>query len=196
MAEPDPQVAPPASPDPTAPLRVERHDDAFVEHITPRPAPLVAGAGWLLPGLGYWVIGLRSRALFAGATILLLFLVGIFVGGIRVIDVPGYRDQVRMGDYSDLGGHRKVRTPEGRWVLAARPLATVLDKPWYIAQFMAGPVTLISSYFSIEAGQQQHPKATAHVGEFGTLFCAIAGMLNLLIIIDASARSAAAPPTP
>ena len=171
-------------------MRIERNDDAIAEQITPRPTLLVALAGWLLPGLGYWLIGLRTRAIYAGSAILLLFLAGLFIGGIHVIDVPGYRDQLRQEDFGDIGGHRKVRAPDGRWILAARPVGTVLQKPWYIAQFMAGPVTLASSYFSIEAGNRQIPKSTAHVGEFGTLYCAIAGMLNLLIIIDASARSA------
>lgn len=146
-------------------------------------------AAWILPGAGYWLIGQRARGTIAGLTILLTFLAGIFIGGIRVIDVPGYRE----------GGQRVLVSPprqanqtqaEVRWALVARPMQTLLEKPWYLAQILAGPVTLAASYFSVEASAQQIPKGTAHVAEFGTLYCAIAGMLNLLLILDSTARAA------
>jgi hypothetical protein len=34
------------------------------------PPPLVALAGWLLPGAGYWLIGQKVRAVTVGVTIL------------------------------------------------------------------------------------------------------------------------------
>ncbi len=149
------------------------------------PPFVVAIAGWVLPGLGYWLIGERARGTIAGVTILLLFVAGIFIGGIRVIDVPGYRDS---RDYRVA--YEKVVMPDGRWVLWSRPMPTLLDKPWYLGQILAGPVTLAASWASIEAASREIPKATAHVGEFGTLYCAVAGMLNLLIIMDSTARAA------
>jgi hypothetical protein len=71
----------------------------------------------------------------------------------------------------------------------ARPLAEIANKPWYICQIMAGPVSLISSKLSIEAGSG--PKVKARLGEIGTLYTAVAGMLNLLAIIDAAHRASA-----
>jgi hypothetical protein len=150
---------------------------------------LVALAGWVLPGSGYWLIGQRARGTIAGATILLTFAAGMAIGGIRVIDVPGYRE----------GGLRQLvvapripgqERPEPRWALTARPMQTILAKPWYLGQILSGPVALVASYYSLDAARRQIPKGTAHVAEFGTLYCAVAGMLNLLIIIDASARAA------
>ena len=147
------------------------------ERWTPRSPFVVALCGWLVPGLGYWIQGLRKRGLTAGIAILLLFTLGVFIGGIRVIDVPGYR------------GAEQVVTPDGQWALTSRPVPTLLDKPWYLGQILAGPVTLAASYGSIEAAEAGYPKGTAHVAEFGTLFAAVAGMLNLLTIIDAAGRA-------
>lgn len=152
---------------------------------------LVALAGWLLPGMGYWLIGQRARATIAGLTILLTFAAGVLIGGIRVVDVPGYRE----------GGIKAMivaptppgaQAPPPRWILAAQPMQAVFQKPWYIGQILAGPVAILASYGSIEAASRQIPKGTAHVAEFGTLYCAIAGMMNLLIIVDSTARAVGA----
>lgn len=145
---------------------------------------LVALAAWAVPGSGYLLIGQWARGITAGLTILLTFVAGIFIGGVRVVDVPGYAE----------GGRKVMLVPEDsaapRWALIARPMRTILEKPWYIGQILSGPVALIASHYSLEAARSQIPKGTAHVAEFGTLYCAIAGMLNLLIIIDSSARAA------
>ena len=57
------------------------------DHLAP-PPPLVALAGWLVPGAGYWLIGQRTRAITVGVTILLLFTFGILISGIRVVQAP------------------------------------------------------------------------------------------------------------
>lgn len=168
--------------------------DASTHRAGARASPfLVVLAGWILPGAGYWLIGQRSRGIVAGLTILLTFLAGIVIGGIRVVDVPGYAEG---GQKFALTGGRKVllgyptRSNAQRWALLSHPMPTILEKPWYIGQILAGPVALVASYYSLEAARNQVPKGTAHVAEFGTLYCAIAGMLNLLIIIDSAARAA------
>ena len=50
---------------------------------------------------------------------------------------------------------------------------------------------MIASKLSIEAGQgtNPYPKVKARIGEIGTLYTAIAGMLNLLAMIDAGHRA-------
>src|SRR6478735_8015823 len=69
-------------------------DPAVSPQTSPRPAlaspPLVAIAGWLLPGAGYWLIGQRVRAIVVGSTIIVMFLSGLLIGGVRSIQVPGY----------------------------------------------------------------------------------------------------------
>ena len=179
MSEPDAHshvlAAHDAPPEPP-PERVEDRRNADAEPVTPRPVALVVAAAWLLPGLGYWLLGLRARAIVSGATILLLFVLGLFVGGVRVVDVPGYREGQQV-------------TGPGGWIVTSQPVAAVLEKPWFLGQILAGPVTLVAGYGGIAAAQHQIPKSTAHVNEFGTLYTAVAGMLNLLVLLDAGRRS-------
>jgi hypothetical protein len=132
------------------------------------PPPLVALAGWVVPGAGYWLIGQRARGAVIGLTILALFVFGLLVGNLRVIDAP-----------------TKLAFPE------------VLQKPWFIGQVLAGPVTLASSYaadhwtMTYADGQTVTgvPQSHARVNEIGVLYTAVAGMLNLMAIIDAAYRA-------
>ena len=64
-----------------------------------------------MPGSGYLLIGQWARGITAGLTILLTFVAGIFIGGVRVVDVPGYAE----------GGRKVMLVPEDsaapRWAL-------------------------------------------------------------------------------
>ena len=136
--------------------------------ISPQPPPLVALAGWLLPGAGYWLIGQRVRAITVGVTILVVFILGILIGGIRVVQAP------------DL-------TAPGNM------MQRVLARPWFIGQVLTGPVGVGAAFLSDKAAEA-YPgiEAKARLAEIGTLYTAVAGMLNLLTIIDASYRAAGA----
>jgi hypothetical protein len=151
------------------------------------PAPLVAIAAWLVPGAGYWMIGQRTRGLAIGITVIAMFLAGLLIGGIRVVEVPGYGDN---------GERIHVKTPVGWvWVLVNDPMQEIRSKPWSIAQVLAGPLGIVSGAASIWSAQpndagEPHAKITHHpVNEAGTLYTAVAGMLNLLAIIDATHRA-------
>lgn len=174
--------------------------------------PAVAAvAGWAFPGLGYWLIGERARAITVGATILMLFFGGILIAGIRSIDVPGYSEsgrrvpvvvrQTRMGTIEkriDVDSNEEIDRSDYnvQWALTKHPVQEVLNKPWYIGQILAGPVTIICSKLSLDLSQPvekgqgpRAPKSHVRVAEIGTLYSAIAGMLNLLVIIDAAHRA-------
>ncbi|MDB5326161.1 MAG: hypothetical protein JWM57_1730 [Phycisphaerales bacterium] len=156
---------------------------------TALPAPLVALCGWLVPGLGYLLIGQKTRAIISGSVILATFLAGILIGGIRVIDVPGY----------DPAGQPKMlriaRTDDTVWALKYDFKGEVLNKPWYIAQTLVGPTNIIATWGSMKAADAGHRMSTARVFDIGTLYTAVAGMLNLLVILDATYR-ATKPPLP
>ncbi len=127
------------------------------------PAPLVALAGWLVPGSGYWLIGQKKRAFVIGVSVIVLFLLGVLVAGVAVVEAPNFS-----------GGGSLV----GR----------VLQKPWFLGQVMTGPIGLISAWIGGTVADD-YPAAKARLGEIGTLYTAVAGMLNLLAIIDASHRA-------
>src|SRR5438874_10270452 len=94
---------------------------------------VVAFAGWLVPGLGYWLLGERARGVVVGATTLLLFFAGLLVAGVRVIEVPGYDDR---------GEKIEVQTgPRSKqWIMLVRPHIEIANKPWYVGQILLGPV--------------------------------------------------------
>lgn len=176
--------------------------------------PVVALASWLVPGAGYWLIGERGRAVASGVAIVLLFVLGLLIGGVRLIEVPGWGDHgrklvVQTEDRgTDMQGRKLVaeRTAElppggepeadTTWIMVKHPLDEVRNKPWSIAQVLAGPLDLAASAGSIWASHEgpdmRHPigaRSHARTNELGVLYTAVAGMLNLLVIIDASYRA-------
>ena len=182
--------------------------------------PLVAVAGWLLPGAGYWLIGERARGLTVGVTIIVLFLMGMLIGGVRAIQVPGYGDNGKplyaWIEYREKSGMRPQPTgvvkvtedePDGKYLQGPRVagdvstfLREVGNKPWSICQVMAGPIAFAGGAWSVSAsrpveeeGKVVVPAAGvashSRVNEIAVLYTAVAGMLNLMVIIDAAARA-------
>ncbi len=165
----------------------------------------VAAAGWLLPGAGYWLVGQRGRAITVGVTIIILFVAGLLIGGVRALEVPGYGthgQRINVSIYRDRR-NRIVETSgddlsdeNGIWVIRAHPLDEIRNKPWSIAQVMTGPISIAAAYSSVAASARSGPggaplgaKSHARVNEIGVLYTAVAGMLNLLAMIDAAHRA-------
>jgi len=115
---------------------------------------MVALAAWVFPGLGYWLMGEKKRAAIICTCVLTLFIGGILIGGIRVIDMP---DGVSVD--------------------------ALMDKPWFIGQIMTGPLCIISALGADLVSPLRISYARSN--EIGTLYTALAGMLNLLVILDA-----------
>ena len=132
------------------------------------PAPFIALAQWLVPGLGYCLIGQKARGVTIGLTVVILFVMGLLIGGICVVSIPTLPNDVGL-------------------------MAQVREDPWLIGQILAGLPGLVSAYI---ARRVHFVASTSRVNEIGTLYTAIAGMLNLLAIIDSSYRSAHAEPKP
>jgi hypothetical protein len=179
------------------------------------PAPVVALAAWLLPGAGYWLLGQRLRAVVVGLSIIALFIGGLLIGGVKVLDVPGYGDHGQpLVVVRDTGRSRDPRTNEDKvvtqdrtvedndprsigWVMQVHPVEEIRNKPWFIPQVLAGPLDLVASWGSVVASRPQVPGGSVPIGarshartnELGVLYTAVAGMLNLLAIIDAAYRA-------
>jgi hypothetical protein len=188
---------------------------------------LVAVASWLVPGGGYYLIGQRARAMTVFVSVIVLFLAGILIGGIRIMDPPGWsqygymtqlvlrpiernRDGQELSDIPvrvEPASEEQEQDPrvdgddhdqsDGA-ALFAQPFAELGDKPWFMGQILCGPITLVASTISIHEArprtdanppQEGIPISHSHSWEIGALYTAVAGMLNLLVIIDATYRA-------
>jgi hypothetical protein len=121
--------------------------------------------GWLVPGGGYWLLGERVRAVIVGVSVVAVFAMGMLIGGVRVVDAPT--------------------------VLGIGPL---LEKPWFMGQVLIGPIGVAAAIAAEHVDGPDADYRTEHVAtsrswEIGTLYTAVAGMLNLLVIIDAAHRT-------
>ncbi len=135
------------------------------EHDRIQPVALVLAL--LLPGAGHASLGEVKRGVCIGAGVLGLFLGGLLVGGIDAVD--------RKEDF---------------W--------------WFTAQAGVGPVA-----FGVDAlhqslkvkdeqtGQMRSPypdengaytKSLGKINEIGALYCALAGLMNIIAVIDAGWR--------
>jgi hypothetical protein len=129
--------------------------------------PLVLIAGFVVPGGGHFVYGERKRGFLIGSTIILLFLLGILVGGIRVVEFP---------DFSGPGNL----------------LSKLLTQPTFDCAFFCGPITLVSGYISETMANNPNTAGLishARLFDIGGLYIGVAGGLNLLAIIDSVGRS-------
>jgi hypothetical protein len=152
--------------------------------ITPPPPALVAAAGWAVPGLGYWFVGQRGRGVVIGVTVVTLFVLGLLIGGVRVLEVPTFS---RFGESVPAG---RDTTPQYVW-------REIQAKPWTVPQFMAGPIAIAGGAASVRASRvpdepgARAPGAESHarINEIAVLYTAVAGMLNLLAMIDAAHRA-------
>lgn len=194
---------------------------------------LVAVAGLVLPGLGYILGGERKRGIIVGLTLLLMFLGGILIAGIRVFEVPGYNEdgrkvyleyypmreglyrksttkpaiRIQLMDARNPGGSRLAtvfrRDHDGvisqevtaefpvapaQWLLLDNFRGEIANRIWFVPQALMGLPTAVAGYFSISAAQAEVPRSHARLAEIGTLYTAVAGMLNLLVVIDAACR--------
>lgn len=132
-----------------------------------------AFAGWLLPGLGHFLLGQPKRAVVLGITIGTLWLAGLLIGGISVID----------------------RSDHPAWFLGQMLVAPSWAANAYRAQLVADH----DGTFAPEDSPPFEP-AYARAHELGTLFTSLAGLLNLLAVIDVLYRdprdASPVPPAP
>lgn len=168
--------------------------------------PIAAALGWLLPGAGHAYLGERRRGWLIGGGVLGMFVSGLFIGGIDVVDkredFVWFIGQSLVGpvafgtDY--VHQHRiKVRDPRMGLVRSAHPYEirhpqtgepiVVRDPATDAARQFVDPATG-QVRLGTASDRPPNTKSLGRVNELGTLFCTIAGMLNLIAIIDASTR--------
>ncbi|MEL6739871.1 MAG: DUF6677 family protein [Planctomycetota bacterium] len=180
--------------------------DAHQPQQSPQPGPQAATdpgpeaeglnipagiAALLLPGVGQAVRGEPKRGLLAGVGVLLLFFGGMLIGGIDSIDskedriwffgqalvgpiafvVDGvHQNAFKAFDEANPSGPRRSGRPDEHRVrdAAGRPVWAPLTRE------------------QIDSGMgPPNVKSVGRINEVGTLFCTIAGMLNLIVFLDA-----------
>ena len=119
------------------------------------PAPIVALAAWLLPGLGHLLLGARAKAAYFGLLILGVFALGLMLG-------------------------------EGASVSSER-------FPWHIyGQMGAGLPAWLANRF-LGSVPQGH---TIERLELGVVFTTVAGIMNVVAVVDAYEIARKRPSTP
>lgn len=147
--------------------------------------PLAGILAVLLPGAGHWYQGQVRRALLVGGGVLGLFLGGLLIGGVDVVDSRQDRlwflGQALVGPVAfgtDYVHQNVLRGIDPATMQRRSPLpGEVKDADGHWVPGPAGS----SPPFS---------KSLGKMNEIGTLYCTIAGMLNLIVIIDAAFPSA------
>lgn len=117
---------------------------------------VIGALAWLVPGAGHFALDEKKRALVIFVVIGLTFLTGLYVGSIGVVD-------------------------------------PVNAKPWFAAQLMNSPAVLLVGDRVADAyrlaKQRNDPKLAyivyGRAGEVGQIYTSIAGLLNLLCIVNA-----------
>lgn len=158
---------------------------AAVRYGPDRFDPVALVLAYIFPGLGHWYLGEKKRAVLIASGILGLFVGGLLIGGINAVDRKEdkiwFLGQAIVGpvafgvDYIHQN-HLKVTAKDPSTQQDA------LRSPW--PHEVRGPD---GRPRTAEPGQG--PSSSVSLGrmnELGTLFSTIAGMLNLLVIIDAA----------
>jgi len=126
-------------------------------------APIAGVLSWVFPGLGHLYLGDRARGIVLMAAITLTFWTGIAIGGVRETVDPQ---------------HQRL---------------------WFTAQLLTGGNTLSALAWheadrvrQAKAGQHPEPSHWASV-DVGSHYTGVAGLMNLLVILDAIGRAEGAP---
>lgn len=179
----------------------------------PPVQPVAAIAAFAFPGAGHALLGETRRAILIAAGVLGLFFGGIFIGGVDVVDRKedfvwflgqGLVGPIAFGTDYYHQNHLKVRNPNGsrrsaepfevrdpKTGLAAiarrpetgEPVPLMTSDGKYILDPATGQPKMGSA-----ASRPPNSKSVGRVNELGTLMSAVAGMLNLICIVDASHR--------
>lgn len=131
---------------------------------------------WLVPGLGYARIGEKTRGILIFAGMALLWVSGLLIGGVDAVDSK--EDRLWFAAQSGSGPIAFIVSAVNEQVLKTGSVGSMLDKP-NGRKNTAGPRQLNSF------------KSVGRNNEYGILFTALAGLMNLVSLIDVGFRAPA-----
>jgi hypothetical protein len=174
--------------------------DQYSSYNAPDEGPSVAGyasipIAWLVPGLGHFLIGERARGIVFFLTIHLLFAGGLLIGGMRSIkpaEQPIWTYTQYLAGWPMLvsnklwDGFQRNYLPGTNGSKSAAEIAFDRDAP-PVPDLHGEPKERIQYTKDFIAA---HPLFAFHpkVHDMGSVFCGIAGMLNLLVMFDVLLR--------
>jgi hypothetical protein len=128
---------------------------------------------WVWPGLGHISSGRRRRGMLIMFGVLFLFLAGTLIGGIDVVDRK--RDRLWFLAQS-LCGPIAFATDFANQRFLARPPEQWRESREWVRGYERGGEAMRRELRSTSLGR---------VNEIGTLYLALAGLMNLVVILDA-----------
>ena len=153
---------------------------------SPANTARVVAAGfltWLLPGLGHWYLGHRKLAIVLCVAITLPYLTGVAVGGVKT----------------------SVNPHLNRWLFLAETGTGGLTGAFYALNNVVGGIDVHETSEIIQRGRsfKQQPIERQHEleaqlgpmisyypsSDIAQIYLAVAGLLNLLAILDAMTRA-------
>ena len=172
------------------------------KHVALQP---VAGVlAFVLPGLGHWYLGYARRGRLIAAGVLGMFASGLFIGGIDVVDrredFPWFLGQAIVGPVAfgvdwvhqnqfkvdvPVTGLRSAYPNEYRDPATGRPVITVMNEQTGEPEARLTGATPVTGA-TVTGAWPPNVKSLSRMNELGTLFCTIAGMMNLICILDAA----------
>ena len=133
-----------------------------------------AMATWFIPGLGHYLIGEKRRAIILFSCITLLWVSGLLIGGPGVIDWNSTSAPiVRRGQYG---------------------LFQSFAFEWYRKRYMLVVPAGLAAGELPKTSKILYRQSFNRLEEQGVLFIAIAGMLNIMAVIDVVHRSSGSTP--
>lgn len=137
---------------------------------------------WLLPGLGHMAMGDRKRGLILCVTICSLFVSGLLIGGMGVLD---YRLN-RAWFFGQMfnGPAVVLAVTRAQWMMAhpdANPVEEASRNNNYLGR---------DQYLGTPDDPNVYQPSFGRPNEVGILYTALAGLLNLFIFYDVLDRSA------
>lgn len=177
-------TAPPAAP--RAPVAPAKPAEVF--------DPVAAFLAYLFPGAGHFYLGQRARAVCIAAGVLSLFMGGLLIGGIDVIDRKDntiwFVGQALTGPiaFGMDAAHQSMKVVGPTKQLDGRVVDTLRDPYPGEVRDPAGHAAPAPNSAPAPLGH-----ALGRMNELGTLFATIAGMLNLIVIIDAAFHTRVSP---
>lgn len=142
--------------------------------------PIAGILALAFPGAGHWFQGERKRGLLIAAGVLGLFFGGLLIGGVDVVD--SRQDRLWFLGQALVGPVAFATDYVHQSRLKGVDRAGVVRSP--LPSEVRGPNGVLQP--APAGAEPPLSKSLGKMNEIGTLYCTIAGMLNLIVVIDAA----------